>query len=188
MILSVAELSVIDFGSAHRWSVILDGVGISTSKGLYIPATNVEEHIASIKTRDFDVGVASLKLPIGLEYPSINVTFVDDVNYTIHKQLEAWAKEIIVNGRVCLSKRKTINIVKYGIDLAVLWNHTYEVTLENGVKFLGENTPSNLTNSMALTVLSKSGGGSGGSSSSINPVKSKSNNNDLFKVLQTIIQ
>lgn len=155
MILTVNELSQIDFGSAHRWSVIMDGVGISTSKGAYIPATNVEEYVASIKSRDFDVGVASLKLPAGLEYPSITVTFVDDVKYTIHKQLEAWAKQIIVNGRICLSKRKKITIMKYGIDHSVLWTHSYEVLLDNGVKFLGENTQSNLTNSMTLTVVSK---------------------------------
>ena len=154
MKLSVAELSGIDFGSTHRWSVTLDGIGISTGKGLYIPATNVEEHINGIESKSVDVGASSYSLPHKQTGPNISITYIDDKDYTIHLQLRDWIKEAFDKGRIYFSKKKVCKVIKYGLKDEVISDSAYEVLPAFDLKFVGDNNVSLLSNSMSLVVLS----------------------------------
>jgi hypothetical protein len=154
MKLSVAELSKIDFASTHRWSVTLDGIGISTSRGTYIPATNVEEHMNGIESKSVDVGPASYSLPHKQTGPSLSISYIDDKDYTIHLQLRDWIKEAFDKGRIYFSKKKKLTIIKYGLKDEVISDSAYEVLPAFDMKFVGDNNISLLSNSMSLVVLS----------------------------------
>lgn len=156
MKLTVNELSSIDFGSSHRWSVTLTDIGITGGfSGPYIPATNVEETMFGLGTRDFKLGPATYQLPTTINTPSVSITLADDVKYTIHQQIKEWMEEVFANGRLHLSKVKTLNVIKYDHKDSVVFTNTYEVLPFNDIKFLGDPDVNLLSNTLSLLVTNK---------------------------------
>ena len=88
MKLTANGLSNFDVGSSHRWSVTLDNIGITGNyTGTYLPATSVEELMGGIGVTDIDLGPSTFQIPYTASVPSISITFVDDIKYTIHRRL-----------------------------------------------------------------------------------------------------
>lgn len=156
MKLTANELSNFDVGSTHRWSVTLDGIGITGNySGTYLPATNVEEIMTGIGTQDIELGPATFQIPFSITTPSVSLTFVDNVNYTIHLQIKQWMLDVFAQGRVHFSKKKILNVIKYDHKDVIIFNTTYEVLPSNDIKFLGDPTSQPLTNTLNLMVINK---------------------------------
>lgn len=155
MMLSVSELSKIDFGSSHRWSVMLEGIGLSAGSGEYIPATAVEETFTGIESKSVEAGPTSYNIPYTIATTEVSITFIDDVSYTIHDQLIKWFEEVFDKGRVHFSKRKKLNIIRYGLKGDILSSNTYEVLPAQDFKFVGSSDPQLLTNTISFMVINK---------------------------------
>nr|DAX81732.1 MAG TPA: hypothetical protein [Bacteriophage sp.] len=155
MKLSVSELSKIDFGSSHRWSVMLEGIGLAAGSGEYIPATSVEETFTGIETKSVEAGPTSYDIPYTISSIAVSITFIDDIAYTIHDQLVNWYKEVFDKGRVHFSKRKKLKVIKYGIKDEILSSNTYEVLPGQDIKFVGSSDPQLLTNTISFIVINQ---------------------------------
>lgn len=153
MILSIGELGNYDFASTHRWSVVLTDIGLPSRNGKYIPATNVDELIYGLTSRDIKLGPASFKIMEGLTTPAVSVNYIDQDDYLIFKQLQEWAKSIFNNGRWDYSKTKTLTVIKYKKNGEVDHSTSYEVLLDDTIKYLGESSPGLMSNVMVFVII-----------------------------------
>lgn len=155
---SLEELNSFDPGLTHRWLVKIDGLAVMGMGAGFIPCTSVNENVGGVSYFSFVAGVEEFHIPNKYNRPSIDITYIDDYNYTLSKLFNAWSSELFnykagTSGDLNnVAKKLTIYRYDRNNEIDSDFTSEYMVVPQTGSNFIGSNSPTFITNTMAFYV------------------------------------
>lgn len=122
----------LNWSRGYSWYVELDGVPNPFQRGgvIGLPVTDVTIRIADGKTHQWEAGIETLVVPLGRNYQTITLTFIDDEQGTMCTFFERWYNMIYTSGRGVLPLQecvKQITITKTKSTRSNIRRHTASI-------------------------------------------------------------
>ena len=109
MLSKFSSLREINWSQNWRWDIQFPTAPSPFNE--WFPATDVDENIFTLNTKDFNSGMSTYSLPKDSTQFDLKVTWIDDMALTLEHWLEHWVNSkimILKNGGTCLRPLKSI--------------------------------------------------------------------------------
>lgn len=148
------QVREVDWASTIDWDVRFKDAPAPFNE--WFPATDVEENIATMNNHSIEAHMSTYEFPLGSAIFDLQVTFIDDVLYTIHDYLADWINRGILNGGEYLTPlRRAVRhceVVRTDGTGRVIYSAAYWVTPEGGINWQGNSSADVASNSMRFPI------------------------------------
>ncbi len=124
----------------------------------WLPAIEVVDEMASVETTTFELANTSFEIPTHSTNKSLTVTFIDDIDLTLHHWFTSWMKKGILNDNTGLSyvadSLRTIQIQYLDTDMKPTYIASHKVFPKGIIAFNGSSESANQTLEVTFAKLS----------------------------------
>ncbi len=133
----------IEWGRSYLWEVRFPEAPAPFKT--WFPATEVRVGTSTLVSHDFSAFMNTYKVPLRSELRDLQVTFLDDINHSLHHWIDKWIEVEILNYGKYLSPLeqcvKQISVVQLGLDKQPIKHGStkhYWVYPEGSISFEGD--------------------------------------------------
>lgn len=152
MSITIQDVHNIQWGKSYLWEIQVDENEIEPvlpgNFSEWIPAVTVEAGISSLESHTQSFYNTSIKIPLGTSPNQISITFIDDINGSVHDWLSKWHTTTILNDGVCVSTisecTKILHVRKLDEAREILSEKSYTVYPEGVVNMTGDSESGNV--------------------------------------------
>ncbi len=124
----------------------------------WLPAIEVVDEMASIETTAFEMANSSFEIPTHTTNKTLTVTFIDDIDLTLHHWFDSWMKQGILNNNTGLSyvadSLRTIQIQHLDTDMKPTYIASHRVFPKGMISFNGSSESANQTLEVSFAKIS----------------------------------
>ena len=155
--LDPTKMRAVEWASGINWDIRFGQQGgLSEPFTDWFPATDVEENLATLNNHSYEFYLSTYEFPLGSAVFDLQITFIDDVKYTVHEWIADWVNNGILNGGKYLTPlreaARLCEIVRMDAAGEILKATSYWVTPDGSINWTGESSPGPATSSFRFPI------------------------------------